>query len=168
MARHHAGTLAAATSAYSSVVSADELVIAVSAPDYYTCSLLRALRKHVERGPAPPVFCLSASRGPVEVWRIDANAVALRAPGGWLDQPFNRLFRSTRTPLRAGERVYVGALEATVDEASPGGDARAVTYRLSWPLASEKLRFVAWDGTRFVPTTPPAAGERRVLSTPRR
>lgn len=163
MSRYHDHVVAGVSSAYASVISGDELVVALSAPDYYYCSLLRSLRRHVERGPAPPLVCLAAGPGTVEVERVDDNALALRVPGGYLEHPFNRLFRSRSQPLRSGESVYTGPLEALVTEVSARGEPLAVTFRFNWPLGSEKLRFVSWDGARFVPLAPPRAGEKRVL-----
>ncbi len=163
MSRYHDRVVAGVSGAYASVISADELVIALNAPDYYYCSLLRPLRRHVERGPAPPVVCLAAGPGKVEVERVDDNALALRVPGGYLEHPFNRLFRGRSQPFRAGESVYTGPLEALVTEVSERGEPLAVTFRFNWPLGSEKLRFVGWDGARFVPFAPPRAGEKRQL-----
>lgn len=163
MSRYHDHVVMGVSSAYASVISGDELVVALSAPDYYYCSLLRSLRRHVERGPAPPVVCLAAGPGRVEVERVDDNALALRVPGGYLEHPFNRLFRSRSQRFRTGESVYTGPLEALVSEVSERGEPLAVTFRFNWPLGSEKLRFVSWDGARFVPLAPPRAGEKRVL-----
>lgn len=163
MSRIHERALRASESAYASVIAGDELVVALNAPDYYFCSLLRMLRKEVGHGPAPALVCLSAGRGAVELRRVDENALSLRMPTGYLDEPFNRLFRSRSQPFRAGDRIYLGTLEALVTETRPPGDPVAVTFRFNWPLGSEKLRLVSWNGDRFVPALLPAPGARRVL-----
>ncbi len=167
MKRFHDHALAASASAYANVTSGDDLVVAFGAPDYYFCSLMRALHHLAVRRPAPAMVCLYAGRGSVEIARVDDNALSLRAPAGYLEEPFNRIFRSRASPLRAGDRVYIGTLEALVTESTPAGEPVAVTFRFNWPLASERLRFVDWNGTSFVPTTPPRAGERRVLEPTR-
>ena len=167
MKRFHDHALAASASAYANVTSGDALVVAFGAPDYYFCSLMRALHHLAVRRPAPAMVCLYAGRGSVEIARVDDNALSLRAAAGYLDEPFNRIFRSRAGPLRAGDRVYIGALEALVTESTPAGEPVAVTFRFNWPLASERLRFVDWNGTSFVPTTPPRAGERRVMEANR-
>lgn len=164
MARLHALSLEASASAFATVATGDDLVIALTAPDYYLCSQLRSLRHWAGRGPSPAVMCLSASGGPVEVERVDDSALAVRVPGGYLEAPFNRIFRSRAQPMRAGDRVYLGTIEALVTEVTPAGEAVNVTFRFVWPLASERLRFVRWNGQRFEPTTVPRAGERRVLT----
>lgn len=164
MSRFHERVARASESAYANVISGDELVVALGAPDHYFCSLLRPLRRHLGRGPAPPVACLAATSGRIEVERVDDHALSLRAPGGFLEPPFNRIFRSRRQVFRSGERVYIRTLEAEVTEVSPRGEPVAVTFRFNWPLDSEKLRFVSFDGERFVPEPLPRAGERRALT----
>ncbi|MBI3203342.1 MAG: hypothetical protein HYZ29_17520 [Myxococcales bacterium] len=164
MARLHQLSFEASASAYATVATGDDWVIALTAPDYYLCSQLRSLRHLAGRGPSPAVTCLSASRGPVELEWVDESALSLRVPGGYLEEPFNRLFRSRARPLRAGERVSLGAMEAQVTESTPAGEPVRVTFRFGWPLASERLRFVRWNGERFEPTTPPRPGERRIVA----
>jgi len=166
MRRFHDQVAAGTASAYASVVSGDELVVALTAKDFYFCSLLRAMRANLERGPSPAVVCLAATRGEAVLERVDDNTLSLRVAEGYLAEPFNRLYRARSAPLGVGTRIYTGTLEAVVTEATPAGEPITVTFRFNWPLSSEKLRFVRWNGERFVPAPPPRAGERRLLSAP--
>ncbi|MBK7583440.1 MAG: hypothetical protein IPI67_25020 [Myxococcales bacterium] len=158
MSRYHERVVAGSESAYASVVTGDDVVVALNAPDHYYCSLLRAMRHHVGRGPTAPVICLAATRGPVTVSRLDDNAVVVEVPEGFLAEPLNRIFRSRREPLRAGAQLYAGNFEAIVTQATASGEPTAASFRFNWSLSSAKLRFVTFEGERFVPVVLPAVG----------
>ncbi len=163
MVRYHERVARGVASAYVNVVSGDDVVVALNAPDYYFCGLLRSVRHHTERGPAPPLLCLGTGQR-VDVRRVDENSIEVRTPAGFLRYGLNELYRSRQNPLAAGTRVETQNVEVEVTSVSESGDPVAATFRFNWPLSSERLRMLAYVGDTFVPVAPPKDGEHIEVS----
>ncbi len=168
MAQLHANVSRASASAYALVQSERKRLIVLNAPDFYFCKLLREVR-WTQPAPAAPILCLSGSLDAMEVTRVDPNALRLSLPGGFLDRPFNRLYRDERHPTRVGDKWFTGVAGVEIEQTDARGAPRQVLFRFLSPLESDKFVFVQWRGGQYVPFTPPAPGASitvRPLSDP--
>ncbi len=99
----------------------------------------------------------------MEVERTDARTLEIRTRHGFLQAPFDRLFRDADSPMGVGSRVELTGLTIEVIEATPDGEPVAARYRFSVPLEDGSLRWLCWDGEGFVSYVPPAVGESSKL-----
>lgn len=164
MTEIHRDMIRASDSAYAQVRAKDERLIAVNSPDYYFCKMLRELRWTRGHPDAPPLLCLAGTLAPVRVTRLDPNALEVRPQRGFLDAPFNRTYRSRSQPMSVGESVFVGTAQVVVTAVDDGGAPTAAQFRFIYPLESDKLRFVVWDGGEYRAWTPPPPGAAVVIS----
>jgi hypothetical protein len=163
MADYHAELVRASDSAYGVVRSPDEILVAVNAPDFYFCKMLREVRwTRIDPG-AVSIQCLAGTLAPTRVMRLDPNAIEVTPAFGFLERPFNRTYRSPRHPMKPGDSVFVGSAQIVVTAVDARGAPTSATFRFVYPLESEKLRFVAWRDGVYVPFVPPAIGQSVVL-----
>lgn len=162
MARMDAAVRRASDSAYASVTGLGERLVVVNSPDFYFCKLLEDLRW--SRGlPAVPMTCLAGTLGPMTVERIDPNALSLTVPASFLDRPFDRLYRDRHHPMQVGDKVFVGTALVEITQVDERGAPTQAVFRFMWPIGSKVLRFVVFDGGRYVPFTPPDVGQELTL-----
>lgn len=163
MTGYHARAMRAANTAYGELTAGDARLVVLDAPDYYFCSLLRLLRVHAAGVSAPPSVCVAGTLDGIELSRVDDNTLEIRAAKGFLAEPFDRIYRSHREPMRPGESVYFGSAEATVTEVDARGAPLAARFRFMWPLDSDKLRFVTYASGAYRAVAPPGPGETLTL-----
>jgi hypothetical protein len=101
---------------------------------------------------------LSLTYQPVSVTRRGPRTVELRADEDLASVPLASLFRSDSYPIQAGDVFHAGAMNVHVDEAAPNGHARTATFELEAPPEDPRFVWIAWDGERFVPFSPPEEG----------
>lgn len=102
---------------------------------------------------------LEASKQAHRLTRTSERELLLRpASGPLLRGPFESLFRSKTDPFRAGDEVrqcgVVYRIESVVD-----GLPNEVRTTFDVPLEDPSIRFVRWNGERFVPLELPRVGE---------
>ncbi|MBX3127586.1 MAG: hypothetical protein KF718_12760 [Polyangiaceae bacterium] len=160
MARLHADVERASDAAYGALPERATVLVLVTAPDLYFCRLLRDLR--YTRGlPARPLLCLTGTLGPLELERVDPNALRVRVPAGYLDRPFNQLYRDRHHPLRVGDSLFTGTASVTVEATTPEGGPTVVLFRFLTPLEDERLAWMHFGESGPVRWTPPAVGVTR-------
>lgn len=155
MARYHTRVSLLSQSAFAQVRAPDETLVLLTAPNYFDASLIWLLRVYDAGGRGSPLLALAGSGDPVEWRRVDPNTLEVRTPRGFLSEPLNRIYRNRSRPFAKGDPVRLERVEVEVTEIFPNGEPRAATFRFVWPLDSEKLRFVALEGDRYVPIAPP-------------
>ncbi len=147
----------AAESALAGHQSSEQHLIVVSAPDLAVGSLMLGVYSSVE-GPIPQhTRVLHGGQNGLVVTRVDANALVLRPEGGFMATPPNKFFRLDG--MRVGDELQLTAFRSKVLAVDDDGMPTEVEFRFGWPLEDGHLRWVGWDGKRFVPFTPPAVGE---------
>jgi hypothetical protein len=108
-----------------------------------------------------PLRILGTTLAPTELRRVDAYTLEIRAADGLTGDVITRLYRDT--PMHAGETVTLSDMRATVLEVGADGAPRAVAFRFATPLEDPSRTWIAWEGWRFVPFTPPPAGSAVAL-----
>ena len=156
---------AAAASLPADAALADQQLVIVHAPD-----LARGPGLLVHRAARSAVLPASArvlafSAEPLTIVRTaeDAVAIDLAAAPRRVPWPAGRapLAAALHATLGAGSRVEIDGFEATVVH-DPAEDRWRADFRFDVPCDNESLRWIAWDGERYVAFTPPAVGERAI------
>jgi hypothetical protein len=134
---------------------AGRTVVVARAPSFLLAGYRFAVPREEIRA-VPTLRVLGTTLAPTELRRTDAFTLEIRAPAGLTGDPTSRLYRDT--PMHVGETVVLPDMRATVLEIDDEGAPRVVAFRFATPLEDPARTWVAWDGSRFVPFTPPAAG----------
>jgi hypothetical protein len=162
MAELHAAVTRASDTAYAHVRSEKQRLVVVDAPDFYFCKLMRETR-WTRPAPAAPILCLAGSVGTMRVTRVDPNALRVQLPGGFLDRPFNRLYRDSLHPTAPGDKWFTGVAGVEIEAVNALGAPTRVLFRFLAALEDARLVFVRFEGGAYVPFTPPAVGESVTL-----
>jgi hypothetical protein len=103
------------------------------------------------------VWALAPGRNAVQhVWvrRLDAVSLEVSAPDG---VPVD-LQRSSKNPLRVGQRIDLDGMTIIIDALDGRGFPTAMVFSFTEPLESAALVWFRAAGGKLVPWTPPAAG----------
>jgi hypothetical protein len=100
---------------------------------------------------------LGATLEPVIVQRPDACSLVLQPVGGYLGDPFTSNARGSGHPFVAGDRVDLDGFAVEIVGVARGLPT-VVRVRMDVPLDDPSLRWVVWQGDRFVPFVVPAVG----------
>lgn len=147
--------------AYDGLRSPEQDVIVLNAPDYYFGSLLVSTRAARHEPMARHTRVLYGGLEPITVTRLDAHTLAVSAPHGFLESPFDRVYRSLREPMGAGQGLQLTRALIIVTRANARGEPTRIRVRTAQPL--DKLRIIAWNGTRYVRFDLPPPGKSRIV-----
>jgi hypothetical protein len=131
-------------------------IVVARSPNFLVSGFRFGVPRGDSRALPGPLRILGTTLGPTELRRVDPYTLEIRATAGLTGDVTTRLYRDT--PMRAGETVTLSDMRATVLEIGEDGAPRAVTFRFATPLEGPSRAWVAWEGWRFVPFTPPAEG----------
>ncbi len=106
---------------------------------------------------------LSVTFGSAVVERTDAQTLTVKPREGYLHDMSSGLVHSEAFPMHRGQRVEMSGMTAEVIEMNAEGRPAAVSFRFTRPLEDPQLRFVSWDGKRYVDFVPPVAGASVVV-----
>ncbi|MDX1997075.1 MAG: hypothetical protein SF066_05095 [Thermoanaerobaculia bacterium] len=155
-----APTLAATEDLPADAALPNQTLVFINTPDYLMFVAYLQPYRQAERKPVPRALrALSQGPTPVELVRLDDQTLRIDVPAGLYGGQLGGLFRGPRQPFRVGEEVTVPGMTVTIDAVDDRGVPQRATYRFTVPLEDPSLRWVAWQGGRFVAITPPAAGE---------
>jgi len=136
----------------------------VNAPPTFVSSTLWLWRWGDEAHALPrSLRLLGATFEPVIVQRPDPHTLVLQPVGGYLGDPFTANARGPSHPFAAGDRLALAGWSVEIAGVAHGRPT-VVRVRFDVPLEDPSLRWVVWQGDRFVPFTPPAVG--RSLAIP--
>ena len=102
---------------------------------------------------------LASGWQPVELRRPDAQTLLVRPARGFITEPFERLFRDERNPMKIGERVALSDVTVEVTQIADGWQPAEALFRFAVPLEDDSLRWLAWRDGEFQPFTPPAVDQ---------
>ncbi len=98
------------------------------------------------------------------VSRPDARTLVIEPDEGFLARPVDRLFRASQPAFRQGERYKTRDFVATVEEVTPDGRPRRVSFRFRASLDDPSLRWLqVGAGYAPQPFLPPRVGGWRRL-----
>jgi hypothetical protein len=142
---------------------AGQYLVIVNAPPTFVSSTLWLWRWGDEAHALPlGLRVLGATLEPVIVQRPDAHTLVLQPVGGYLGDPFTANARGRAHPLAAGERVALAGWSVEIVGVAKGRPT-VVRVRFDVPLDDPTLRWVVWQGDRFVPFAVPAVGHTRAI-----
>src|SRR5262249_23762637 len=116
---------------------------------------------------------------PLTLTRLDARALTVRSEGGLLRPPglwtpegqpcsldlihesqyFSQYTRGVDDPMRVGDTLALTGLTIGVRQVTAEGRPVEILFTFDEPLESPTLRWIAWDGRRYVDFAIPAIGE---------
>ena len=137
---------------------AGQSLIIVNTPFVLSSALILPVRKLENRTLPAFIRELSANGLPVEIKRVDENAIKVRVAGGLFKGNAGRLWRSDDEPIAVNQEFKVPGMTAKVTQVGKDGPEEIV-YRFSVPLEDQSLRWVQWKNKTYAPFTPPAIGE---------
>jgi hypothetical protein len=139
---------------------ATKTVVVVAAPTVMFANYIQAERE-VAGVPRPErLYVLAGASSKIRVVRSATNSLTLTPEQGFVYTPLEQHYRGA-TSMRAGGRVVLGAMTATVE--SQTSDARPATVKFSFEGPPARYVFVKWDGGRYVPFELPAVGQAVTL-----
>ncbi len=142
--------------AYDGLRSPDQDVVVLNAPDYYFGTLIVSTRAARHKPMAHHTRVLYGGFERVTVTRLSQHALAVSAPLGFLESPFDRVYRSLREPMHPGQGLQLTRAQIIVTRTNPRGEPTAIELRTAEPL--DKLRIIAWNGSAYVRFKLPPVG----------
>jgi hypothetical protein len=148
----------AADDLYAGQKARPEHLIIVNAPDYYTGTGVAQIGAFRHPPGAACVRVLYAGLEQVELSRTDPKELVIKAPSGFLNHAFNRVFRGPHHPMRKGQGLQLSRLQIVVEEVDAAGSPTVVRFRFYDVLEAKELRWMSFRNGRYVPFVPPAVG----------
>ncbi len=101
---------------------------------------------------------------PVEIHRPDTKTLIVRPAYGFYGHVLDALCRNKENPFSVGDRVELTGMTVEIRETDNVGRAIKAAFIFSVVLEDPSLRWLQYKDKTFVPFTPPAVGQRVVLS----
>ncbi|MGB6648422.1 MAG: hypothetical protein WBG01_07775, partial [Bacteroidota bacterium] len=95
----------------------------------------------------------------LEISRPDDRSLLVRPEGGYLNQPFDEVFRGPAHPMSLGERVELTYMSVEVTELTEDGRPAEALFEFPFPLEDAELKWVKWEDGKYVPFVIPAIGD---------
>ncbi|HVU02199.1 MAG TPA: hypothetical protein VHE30_10615 [Polyangiaceae bacterium] len=140
-----------------------EAIVFVNAPTFYFAGILAATARLQSGKELPRVFTLAGTTDRLELTRTSEQSLDVRPKDGFFSVPFDRIHRGPRLRFRRGEELDFKGVAVTITEVDADGDPVAARFSFALPLESERYRFLAFRGGRYVPFAVPAVGGRASL-----
>lgn len=132
-----------------------ETLVVANAPDWFVIAY-GAMDVHLHGRPRPDVIrLLGVTLAPVAIERVSDREIVVRPGRPYLEDPVSLAVRRLGT-VSAGDRIELTGASIVVEEVDERGRPTVVRWNFDRPL--EELRWTTWEGTGFVPMTPPAIG----------
>ena len=144
---------------------AGRFLIVVNAPDPLCVGFALADRSyHGKAMPRAVRLLAMVSEGEERLLRKDERTLEMTATSGLLRDAISKVFRHPDDAFHVGDVVQVPGMTAEIMSlAEDGKRPRTVSFRFDEPLEDPAHLWVLWSGQGFVPFTPPAVGEERIL-----
>lgn len=99
----------------------------------------------------------------VSIRRLDDHTLEITPDRGFLDLALDRVFRSDRQPMSAGQEVKLTGMTARVTALTPDARPAVATFRFDEPLESPSFVWLCFRGDRFEPFNLPAVGQETTI-----
>jgi hypothetical protein len=163
MQRYDARLTAARDSAYAAVRDSDQELLLLNAPDFYFAVMLLATRAARRESLPKRQLCLAGTLRDLIVHRPNAKTLEVLREEGFLEEPFNRLYRSERERVVRGTRIAFQGFELEAARVTERGEPSGVVFRFVSDLEAKKYVWVRWQDGRYVPFSLPGIGETLVI-----
>jgi hypothetical protein len=137
----------------------EKTLIVVNAPLVFFNAYLPIIRG-LDGQPVPHrVRHLASGIPAMKVTRHDERTLSVRPEWGFIRGFFDQLFRSSRRPLRIGDRIELGGMTVLIANLTPDGRPAEARFTFDWPLEDPRLEWLYWVDGEFRKWTPPQIGE---------
>jgi hypothetical protein len=135
-------------------------LILVNPPNYlFSVNLIKPLK--LMEGKPVPRYIRALAVGPVQttIQRIDRESLKVSIPEGLFNGLTGHLFRSSASPLIAGQEFYISGLSIKIIRSDKGRGPEEMIYRFDLPLEDPSLRWLRWEKGTYVTFSPPPLGQ---------
>lgn len=147
--------------AYAGLRSPAEDVVVLNAPDYYFGTLIVSTRAAQHEPMALHTRVLYGGFERITVKRLGPRVLSVDAPHGFLESPFDQVYRSLREPMHPGQGLQLSGAQIVVMRTNSRGEPTLIQLRTAKPL--DELRIIAWNGKAYARfQLPPVGGSRLV------
>lgn len=115
--------------------------------------------KHAISRPKSTRILASGLSSDLTITRTDVFSLEIEADGGFITQAFDRLYRGSSHPMRAGQRVEMSDMTAQVLTLTDDQRPLKVRFTFSKALEDPSLCYYQWKEKGFLPFDLPAVGE---------
>lgn len=140
--------------------------VALTSPDLLT-PLYALARRAIAAGHMPDgeLHTLAVHvEGPLTVRRVDARTLDVTMGVGFLHDAMSQTMRGAPWRFRVGETVHAGELDATPLALTEDGRPSTMRFAFATALEDAHMRWVRWEGDRFVAWVPPPVGASVTLA----
>jgi hypothetical protein len=144
---------------------ADRSLVIPNPPSVDLASFIPLIR--ATRGQTVPrtVRLFATAGSAMTLTRTSEWELLVRPTVGFVAYGPDQVFRSSRYPLRLGEKVELSDMTITITELRAEGNPAAAVFAFREPLESPKHVWLAWDQHGCHPFSPPRVGETVTLAT---
>lgn len=141
-------------------------LVIVNAPVFFYAQMIPTVLLHEGRTIPRRLRILAPGEGAARITRTDDQSLLISRQEGWMDSPFDDVYRDVRSPMKAGERIGLG--DPVIDILSTTNDGRpdAVHFTFSRPLSDSLFEWKQWKNGEYVPYNPPPVGATDTLVVP--
>ncbi len=147
--------------AYSGLRSPAQDVLVLNAPDYYFGTLIVSTRSARHEPMSFHTWVLYGGFERITVTHVGPRVLSVDAPHGFLESPFDQVYRSFREPMHPGQGLQLSGAQIVVMKTNSRGEPTEIQLRSAKPL--QEFRIIAWNGRvyeRF--QLPPIGGSKEV------
>jgi hypothetical protein len=102
-----------------------------------------------------------ATRGHLDLRRVDDHTLELALSEGLFHEPFSEVYQNRHAPMPPGYQTTVSGMQSTVVASMPDGRPAATRFHFTAPLDDPSLVWLLWNGHGFEPCPPPVTGQTR-------
>jgi hypothetical protein len=163
MWRYEKRLAAARESAFALVDNPNQELVLLNAPDFYFGVMLFLTR--AARAEQLPwlTLVLNGSLDRMRIVRLDTNTLELTPEGGFLSEPFNRIYRDPSHPLKPGALFWFDGYQVRVLAVDAAGNPTKARFRFRWALQHRRIVFGVYRNGRYERAHLPEYGQSMEL-----
>jgi len=147
-------------------IQSQDLVL-LNPPDHISLVTMIWAVHLLDHLPMPRHMRALSSGGELYVTRAGPRSLRVRFPDGFFPTEYSRFMRSPNDRFSPGQHFEVPGLSVVVEALDRQGDPAQVLYEFPVPLDDPSLRWMTWHDGVYVPWTPPAIGQTRLIPAER-
>lgn len=135
-------------------------VILLNPPQALFVGYYPSVRDHYGLRNAASTQALASGDQALTLTVLSDTAIRMSAPNG-LGEALSRDFK--KHPFKPGDQVRAGRFTALVEDVTPFGKPKVVSFQFDTPLQASSWRIYQWGDAGYVPFTLPAVGQTVTL-----